>query len=149
MFNNRNDDFSHSAAPKSPVFSIIMPLSWHIHDWLAHLNAIYPDVIKFGHKIKPARHLSCCKGGHIVYLKKDPYLSQVSLVYNSLFSNSHTTQNSKIKRIIHLKKKQKTKCHFLSEVVSKSQNSASSQNKKFRRKFRYAVPLNSLLAFDA
>ena len=78
---HRNDDFSpDSAEPKSPVFSIIMPLSWHIHAWLGHLNAIYPDVIKFGHKIKPASHLSCCKGGHIVYLKKDPYLRQVSLM---------------------------------------------------------------------
>ena len=36
---HRNDDFSpDSAEPKSPVFSIIMPLSWHIHAWLAHLN---------------------------------------------------------------------------------------------------------------
>ena len=30
--------FCHSAATKSPVFSIIMPLSWHIHAWSAHLN---------------------------------------------------------------------------------------------------------------
>ena len=37
-FKNRNDDFGHSATPKSPVFSIIMPLPWHIHAWLAHLN---------------------------------------------------------------------------------------------------------------
>ena len=36
---HRNDDFSpDSAEPKSPVFSIIMPLSWHIHAWLTHLN---------------------------------------------------------------------------------------------------------------
>ena len=34
----RNDDFSHSAAPKSPVFSIIVRLPWQIHAWLAHLN---------------------------------------------------------------------------------------------------------------
>ena len=27
-----------SAAPKSPVFSIIMPLSSHIHAWLTHLK---------------------------------------------------------------------------------------------------------------
>ena len=36
--NNRNDDFSRSAAPKSPVFSIIMPLSWRIHAWLVRLK---------------------------------------------------------------------------------------------------------------
>ena len=30
--------FIQSAAPKSPVSSIIMPLSWRIHTWLAHLN---------------------------------------------------------------------------------------------------------------
>ena len=36
---HRNDDFSpDSAAPKSPVFSVIMPLSWHIHAWLTHLK---------------------------------------------------------------------------------------------------------------
>ena len=34
------------------------------------------------------------------------------------------------------------------KLFQKVKNSASSQNKKFRRKFRYAVPLNSLLAFD-
>ena len=36
--NNRNDDFSRSAAPKAPVFSIIMPLSWRIHAWLVRLK---------------------------------------------------------------------------------------------------------------
>ena len=36
---HRNDDFSpDSEAPKSPVSSIIMPLSWHIYAWLTHLK---------------------------------------------------------------------------------------------------------------
>ena len=30
-----------SAAPKSPVFSVIMSLPWHIHAWLAHLNGSF------------------------------------------------------------------------------------------------------------
>ena len=49
--------------------------------------------------------------------------------------------------IIHQKKKKNA--IFLVKLFQKVKNSASSQNKKFRRKFRYAVPLNSLLAFDA
>ena len=49
---HRNDDFSpDSAAPKSPVFSIIMPLSSHIHAWLTHLKndmCKYPTISSSG-----------------------------------------------------------------------------------------------------
>ena len=40
----RNDDFSHSAAPKSPVFPIIMPLSRCIHARIVRHNGLFINV---------------------------------------------------------------------------------------------------------
>ena len=44
----RNDDFSHSAAPKSPVFSIIMPISRCIHARIVHHDGLFINV-----KVRP------------------------------------------------------------------------------------------------
>ena len=54
-----NDDFSHSAAPKSPVFCIIMPLSWCIHAWIVRHNGLSEcvNVWEFLPMIKVTTHL--------------------------------------------------------------------------------------------